>query len=140
MMKSRCTNPNHPSWPRYGGRGVEFRFADVETAAAWIAENLGLHAELEIDRIQNDGHYEPGNLRYATRRENNLNRSNTKLDPAWVFNPTDWPYGEKHVRKLLYAGFDREAILAHAWEMAHAKSPCKAHEQIKAWFAQRAAP
>lgn len=76
--KRRCTLPSHRYWHRYGGRGIEFRFASPLAAARWVVSNLGPPApKMEIDRINNDGHYEPGNLRWATRKQQIANRSMT---------------------------------------------------------------
>ena len=71
--KDRCANPRNRRYHDYGGRGIRFRFETPTTMAVWIQENLGLHHEKQIDRIDNDGHYAPGNLRYATAKENMRN-------------------------------------------------------------------
>lgn len=60
--KSRSTNRNHPDYPDYGGRGIEFRFDGVEALLAEIGERPD---GLSIDRIDVDGHYESGNVRWA---------------------------------------------------------------------------
>lgn len=75
--KSRCQNENDKDYPRYGGRGVEFRFSSFEE---FIAE-LGPKPEGKrgVDRILNDGHYEVGNVRWATDSENSRNRRSATL-------------------------------------------------------------
>jgi hypothetical protein len=74
--RARCTNPADVRFPRYGGRGIEYRFpADLGEATVLLIETLGPRPEgLTLDRIDNDGHYEPGNLRWATRSEQQRNR------------------------------------------------------------------
>lgn len=47
--------------------------------AVWVQENLGLHKEMELDRIDNNGHYTPGNLRYLSRRHNQCNKRGPRL-------------------------------------------------------------
>lgn len=76
-MRQRCTNPRDGSWRNYGGRGIEFRFASVGAAVQWIKEHLPhpTYLRLDVDRIDNNGHYEPGNLRLATRQQNLANRA-----------------------------------------------------------------
>jgi hypothetical protein len=65
--KSRCTNPNRNNWERYGGRGIEFRFTSFEEFFA----HIGPRPEgMTLDRYpNNDGNYEPGNVRWATLSE-----------------------------------------------------------------------
>lgn len=64
--KGRCTNPRQPDYSRYGGRGIEFRFTSFEQ----FFTELGRRPPgLSLDRINNDGHYEPGNVRWATRSQ-----------------------------------------------------------------------
>lgn len=110
----RCANPKNVAWVQYGGRGIEFRFTSVWEATKWAWETLKPRKEQVLDRVDNNGHYEPGNLRFVDVRTSNMNRSNTKLPADWTFKQEEWPYSEKHVRKLLYAGMSREQVLAHA--------------------------
>ena len=69
----RCTNPNNGQYIRYGMKGIEFRFNNF---TEWWAE-LGRKPTLghTVDRIDGKGHYEVGNVRWATRQEQNVNRS-----------------------------------------------------------------
>lgn len=74
--KQRCTNPNSHAYADYGGRGVEFRFPGVRAFAEWVLTNIGprptpFHS---VDRIDNNRHYEPGNLRWASRSEQARNK------------------------------------------------------------------
>ena len=74
--KQRCTNPNSAAYADYGGRGIEFRFPSVRAFAEWVLLNIGpkpteVHS---LDRIDNTRHYEPGNLRWATRSEQARNK------------------------------------------------------------------
>ncbi len=76
----RCTNPRHPDWPNYGGRGIvvadEWRGrGGFDRFLAHVGPKPT--AGHSIDRIDNDRGYEPGNVRWATRSEQNQNtRSN----------------------------------------------------------------
>jgi hypothetical protein len=71
---SRCTNQNDSAFDRYGGRGIEFRFSSANEAAHWIAANLGVpDRSMQLDRVDNNGHYEPGNLRWSTAVGNQNN-------------------------------------------------------------------
>ena len=69
--KNRCTNPNFKQFKDYGGRGIEFRFSDVEE----LVEDIGLRPKgKSLDRIDPNGHYEPGNVRWATPQQQAKNR------------------------------------------------------------------
>lgn len=62
--KYRCTNPKSPDWSLYGGRGIQFRFASFEQ----FLDEIGAKPspKYSLDRINNNGNYEPGNVRWAT--------------------------------------------------------------------------
>lgn len=78
-MKSRCLNPDEPCYPRYGGRGISIcdEWLDSESGSTcfinWALAN-GYSDDLTLDRIENDGNYEPSNCRWATNKEQSNNR------------------------------------------------------------------
>ena len=73
--KQRCTNPNDANYKNYGARGIRFKFNSVLEAGLWMVENCGLpERSMELDRIDVNGHYEPGNLRWVTHQENCQNQ------------------------------------------------------------------
>lgn len=110
--KQRCENPKDAAYKNYGQRGIKFNFPSVLEAGLWIIENLGLpNRDLEIDRIDNNGHYEPGNIRFVTRKENCSNRRITRL-VEW--NPTYWPYARNVVVRKIAQGMSREEIIQDA--------------------------
>lgn len=76
----RCNNPKDRSYHNYGGRGIKCRFGSVRAAVGYIKRYLPhpTYLRLDIDRRDNDGHYEPGNLRLATRKQNLANRRRRK--------------------------------------------------------------
>jgi hypothetical protein len=74
--KSRCRNPRHQAYRWYGGRGIEFRFNSITELVA----DIGLCPPgLTLDRIDKNGHYEKGNVRWATRKVQANNRRNNRL-------------------------------------------------------------
>ena len=76
-MTQRCTNPKATSWKDYGGRGI--KICDRWLDFAMFLIDMGERPEdTSIDRIDNDGNYEPGNCRWATQLEQNAHRKRNK--------------------------------------------------------------
>lgn len=79
--KSRCYLTTHKNYAEYGGRGIRMH-------EEWVNDFPAFHAHIgdpptekhTLDRIDFDGNYEPGNVRWATQHEQNRNRRNT----LWV--------------------------------------------------------
>jgi hypothetical protein len=92
-MRGRCRNPNHSSYGNYGARGISVcaEWNDFPTFRAW-AEMSGYRDDLTIERINNDGGYEPGNCRWASKaeqvRNNRRNHSITAFGETKLL--TDW--------------------------------------------------
>lgn len=78
-MKSRCTNPNITNYHRYGGRGVKVCFDSATEFIDYVINTLQINPKgLQIDRIDNNGNYEKGNIRFVTAKENCKNREVSK--------------------------------------------------------------
>jgi len=94
--KARCANPKINCWSRYGGRGISMCREWMDSFLAfylWMGPRPS--PEHSIDRIDNDGNYEPGNVRWATLSEqiNNTHRSKKYRESD---NPNEkWCTGHK---------------------------------------------
>jgi hypothetical protein len=74
-MVQRCVNPKHQAYDSYGGRGIIVCDRWLHSFDNFITD-MGPKAspELTLERINNDGNYEPGNCKWATRKEQQYNR------------------------------------------------------------------
>jgi hypothetical protein len=76
--KQRCTNPKNPMYKHYGARGIKCNITYVELLAAigrrpssYVSSGRSRYS---LDRINNNGHYEVGNVRWATYEQQMANR------------------------------------------------------------------
>lgn len=83
-IKNRCFNPKSDRYHRYGGRGItmcqEWQDSFV-SFREWSLAN-GFEEKLQIDRIDNNGNYEPSNCRWVTPLQNSQNKSNNLKTPG----------------------------------------------------------
>ena len=74
-MKVRCTNPNNNAYKYYGGRGIKVCDRWLNSFENfWEDMKEGYRDDLTLDRIDNDGNYEPRNCKWSTRLEQIHNR------------------------------------------------------------------
>ncbi len=78
-LNDRCCNPKNRYYKDYGGRGIQNRFKNFDDFYNYVNKDLGVVKveqleKMQIDRIDNNGHYEKGNIRFVTCKENNNNR------------------------------------------------------------------
>lgn len=83
-MRRRCMSKNYCRYKDWGGRGIRVcnEWMDYPTFKAWALTN-GYAENLEIDRIDNDGHYEPGNCHWVNETQQAMNRRTTRIASAF---------------------------------------------------------
>lgn len=82
--KGRCNNPNNPVYEDYGGRGIKFLFASFEDFYEELGPrppgvSPGGRALFSLNRIDNDGNYERGNVEWADKSTQMVNRRKRQL-------------------------------------------------------------
>jgi len=111
-MIARCGNPNSSGYYRYGGRGIK-------VCDRWLEDFKNFYDDMgprpspkhSIDRIDNDGNYEPGNCRWATNAEQVANKSRPK-EPSRE-NPYYWSAeDDETVRRMYLRYYPTEQIAA----------------------------
>ena len=116
-LNARCRNTKHRQWRQYGGRGIRVceRWRKFENFLA----DMGERPEgMTLDRINNDGNYEPGNCRWATQaaQTRNYSRNHMLTHRGLTLCMTEWA-------ELL--GITRSAIwqrLKRGWSVERALS------------------
>lgn len=112
-MKQRCNNPNNPKYPSYGGRGIKIceEWAnDFEEFKSWSYEN-GYSDELSIDRVDNDGNYEPSNCKWSSPKEQCNNRRNSRKIAQYVHADSVIKVWESATECNAETGIDISSIL-----------------------------
>lgn len=120
-IKKRCYSNVNQNYHRYGGRGIKVcdewknNFLSFEK---WALEN-GYKKGLSIDRINNDGNYEPSNCRFITVEENSRFKSTTKLN---------WDKVNK-IRTMYASGNYLQKDLASLFDVSHQQITKIIHNQ-----------
>ena len=137
--KARCTNPNNVQYANYGGRGMEFRYVNFESFSA----DLG-HCPPggTLERKDKNGHYEPGNCKWASWTEQANNKRNNVCVTAFGRTQTVTQWARElgvsahtlHVR--IQAGWSGEAVVTVSYRrkraVARKPSPRRtSHEHMR---------
>jgi hypothetical protein len=112
--KRRCVNREREDYPLYGGRGIEFKFSCFEDFYAELGDRPKGRT---LDRIDNSGHYEPGNVQWSTPRQQARNRRPKTLN---LVCKRGHPLTNQHKRRcsVCRASQQKERYALNAWVKA----------------------
>lgn len=123
-MKARCNNPSTTNYYRYGGRGIKVCERWNDSFEAFYNDlNKTYFDGAELDRIDNDGNYDPDNCRWVTHKENSNNRKKYSNKTGYT-----GVYYKHHINKYVaYFYVNRKQIHVGSFETPQEAS--KAREQ-----------
>jgi hypothetical protein len=122
QIKQRCLNPKHDAYADYGGRGIKLHPVWAESYAHFRREVIAEIGEkpsrfYSIDRKNNDGGYEPGNIRWATPTEQNRNQRTTH---RYELNGESLTIGEWAERAGVKYELVASRVLRYGWPLDEA--------------------
>lgn len=120
-MKGRCYNKNNCNYKNYGARGIKvcdewLGKNGYKNFEKWSIEN-GYKKELSLDRINNNGNYNPNNCRWTTRRIQNINKRPTTPNTSGFIgirkhSNCEKYYGSVKINdKSYYTGMSKDIIV-----------------------------
>jgi len=108
-MRQRCSNPKSSRYENYGAKGIKVckEWDDFNNFYNWAVEN-GYSEDLIIDRIDNNGNYEPSNCRFISNKAQQLNKSTNRLVTIGLITMTviEWCSKYKINRSTFAAGLN----------------------------------
>lgn len=104
-MKHRCSNPKYRDYHRYGGRGITVcdEWMTFKPFLEWSLNN-GYEKGLEIDRIDNNGNYDPMNCRWTNEQTQSINREKRSDWGVYKNGRIGWGVHITRNRKNIYIG------------------------------------
>lgn len=117
-MRMRCQNSRDPAYKNYGGRGISVCEAWKRSFFAFLGD-VGRRPsnKYSIDRVNNNGNYEPGNVRWATRAEQSRN---TRRNVLITFRGETIPLCDWVSRLHLRYGLVLDRMLKLGWSAERA--------------------
>lgn len=118
-IKTRCNNPNSDAYMNYGGRGIKICdewMQDFTKFRNW-ANLAGYKNDLSIDRIDNNGNYEPTNCRWVKTKEQNNNR---RTNHYITYNNKTYTIAEWAQLRNIRPDTLRNRIVKHNWSIEKA--------------------
>lgn len=124
-MRQRCSNPRSKNYPIYGGRGIKVCDRWMTFENFWADMGATWQPGRSIERINVDGHYESGNCRWATPREQANNRRTAHLiaTPKGRMSVTDAAHRFGVSRRLIFSR------IRQGWPEDHLLDPVQAPAQ-----------
>ena len=143
-IKRRCYDPADERYRHYGARGISMWEPWVDGQRLFAADVIGSLGERPtprhtLDRINNDGNYEPGNLRWALPREQSLNRSgcspwpNISVSKPKVFAKKISPYLLKVVISKVFVSEEDATGCAEALNKEFGDVIAEITKRLEAW-------
>lgn len=132
-IKARCLNPKHKFYYRYGGRGITLidEWLDFDVFVDDILRTIGHRPEgMSLDRVDNDGNYEPGNVQWTTPLKQAHNRHTAPRKSGashfrgvhWYTRLEKWKAQGSRNKKYKHLGYfkeEEEAARAYdTWALA----------------------
>lgn len=125
-MRKRCRNENHPAWKNYGGRGITVCEPWYLSFEEFLEDMGRCPDDCTLDRIDNDGNYEPGNCRWAHRGIQQTNRRYVILTEPDV-----------HDIRARYGGGEPVSSIAPDYPTTYHNVYNAATRRTRAWLKQR---
>lgn len=119
-MIARCSNPKNTAFKNYGGRGITVceEWQTFEGFYVWV-QDQDWSSEKELDRIDNDGNYEPSNCRFVLVKENARNKRNSLYASAFGETKLLVEWSEDSRCSVSYRVL-RQRIVRNGWDAERA--------------------